>query len=332
PLLPPPPVGGGASRPYGRPAVLAALAEAAERRLAADGIDPTHLAVVHGALDGVERSLSAWLRPGQTVAVEDPAYAAVLDLLAAMGLEPVPVAVDAEGMVPAALERALAGDVAALVATPRAHNPTGAAWTDARAAGLAEILAGRPDVLVVEDDHAGQAAGVEARTLTTDRERWASVRSVSKTLGPDLRLAVLAGDGATVARVEGRQALGPGWVSYLVQALVARLWAEPGTSALLERAARTYGARRQALVDELALVGVEAPAPSGLNVWVPVREEHPVVSGLLERGWAVAPGERFRIASPPGIRITTATLTADESRRLAGDLAGCLSRRGGRQG
>jgi DNA-binding transcriptional MocR family regulator len=50
-------------------------------------------------------------------------------------------------------------------------------------------------------------------------------------------------------------------------------------------------------------------------------------SALVDRGWAVAPGERFRTASPPGIRIGIATLTADESARLASDLASILRRR-----
>jgi DNA-binding transcriptional MocR family regulator len=60
---------------------------------------------------------------------------------------------------------------------------------------------------------------------------------------------------------------------------------------------------------------------------VPVTDEPAVVSGLLERGWAVAPGERFRVASPPGIRIGTGTLASDEAARLAADIAECLTRR-----
>ncbi|MGO9298149.1 MAG: GntR family transcriptional regulator, partial [Streptosporangiaceae bacterium] len=65
---------------------------------------------------------------------------------------------------------------------------------------------------------------------------------------------------------------------------------------------------------------------SGLAVWIPVADEAGVVSAMLDRGWAVAPGERFRIASPPAIRIGTGTLSADDAQRLAADLAGCLRR------
>jgi hypothetical protein len=66
---------------------------------------------------------------------------------------------------------------------------------------------------------------------------------------------------------------------------------------------------------------VDAQGRSGLNVWVPVREEVPVVQRLLESGWAVAAGERFRLATPPAIRITTATLEPAEADRLAEDVA-----------
>jgi DNA-binding transcriptional MocR family regulator len=164
-------------------------------------------------------------------------------------------------------------------------------------------------------------------TIASGRPRWAAIRSVSKSLGPDLRLALMAGDAVTIARVEGRQALGTGWVSYLLQDTVAALWQDPAVGALLRRAAAAYADRREQLIGALAALGIPATGRSGLAIWVPVADETGTTSALLDRGWAVAPGERFRIAAAPGIRIGVATLTGPEIARLAADLSDCLRRR-----
>ncbi len=329
-LLPPisvPPTGPVSPRLYGDPPMSPALAAQAAARFRADGIDSSHLAVVGGALDGVERVLGAWLRPGDRIAVEDPGYAPLLDLLSAMDMPVVPVSLDDYGAHPDSLDRALAQGCAAVLLVPRAQNPTGSAWNRARAGELAATLAAYPDVLVVEDDHAGDVAGAPAFTVTAGRSRWVTIRSASKSLGPDLRLAVMAGDAVTIARVEGRQALGTGWVSYLLQETVAALWRDPAVGRLLADAAAAYGHRRKALLSALAARGVSAAGMSGLAVWVPVPDELSVTSGLLSRGWAVAPGERFRVASPPGVRIGIGTMTQEEAVRLAADLSECLTRR-----
>jgi len=315
------------ARMYGDPPVLPRLGRLAAERLRADGIRPDHLAVVGGALDGVERVLQAWLRPGDRVAVEDPGYPPVLDLLTAMNLGALPMTVDDLGVRPGALRDALGRGCQAVLFTPRAQAPTGAAWDAGRAGELAELLASRPGVGVIEDDHAGPVSGAAAQTIAGGAERWAVVRSVSKSLGPDLRLAVLAGDAVTVSRVEGRQALGTGWVSGLLQETVAELWADRAAGRLLARAAAEYARRRRYLIDALAGHRVPAAGQSGLTVWMPVTDEPAVTSALLERGWAVAPGERFRIASPPGIRIGTGTLTRQEASGLAADIAAGLARR-----
>src|SRR5262249_55038424 len=144
---------------------LPALRSLARREFAADGVPAEHLAVVSGALDGIARVLEAHLRPGDRLAVEDPGFSNVLGLVAALGLEVVPVALDDRGMLPDALEGALARGVRALIATPRAQNPTGAAFDAARAAALRRVLRPQPQLLVVEDDHAGAVAGAPAYTL-----------------------------------------------------------------------------------------------------------------------------------------------------------------------
>jgi DNA-binding transcriptional MocR family regulator len=311
---------------YGEEPVLPELADLAEAQLRGDGIPTGGLAVVGGALDGVERVLEAHLRPGDPVAVDDPGFAPALDLIRALGLRAEPVPLDDDGPLPDGLDRALAGGCLAFVTSLRAQNPTGAATTTARAEELRRVLAAHPDALVVEDDHAGPVAGAPSVTLADrDRPRWAHVLSVSKWLGPDLRLAMLTGDAGTVARVQGRQLLGTGWVSHLLQGVTAALWSAPGGTALLELGRDTYRRRREALVGALAARGVPAHGRSGLNVWIPVVEEGAAVQWLLGAGWAVLPGARFRLRSGPGIRVTVSTLDESEAERLADDIAAALA-------
>jgi DNA-binding transcriptional MocR family regulator len=178
---------------------------------------------------------------------------------------------------------------------------------------------------VIEDDHLGEVAGVPARTATEDRQAWAIVRSTSKWLGPDLRLAIVTGDPTTLRRVQGRQAAGPGWVSTLIQRTVAALMADPDMAALADQAATVYAGRRRALLAALQSHGIPATGPTGLNVWIPVDDEDAVVAGMLAAGWAVSPGARFRLNAPPAIRVTISTLRPEEARRLAADLAAVLA-------
>ncbi|MGD0453421.1 MAG: aminotransferase class I/II-fold pyridoxal phosphate-dependent enzyme [Solirubrobacteraceae bacterium] len=317
------------ARLYGEPQALPELLELAREQLRADGVPGQHLCIVSGAMDAIERVLEAHVRPGDRVAVENPGYAALYDLLRAKGLALEPVALDERGMLAADLRRALSRGAVAVVLTPRGQNPTGAALDSARARELSAVLGEFPRTLLIEDDHLGPVAGSELHTLLSARshpERWAATRSVAKALGPDLRLAVLAGDAHTIARVQGRQQCGPGWVSHILQSLVLALWSDPAVHELVARASATYSERRERLLSCLASAGVQAHGASGLNVWIPAQEEAGTVGALMQRGWVVAPGAAYRLpGAPPGIRVTTATLTGEEAARLAGDLADVLA-------
>ena len=305
---------------YGGPTKLPELASRAEAEFATDGIRGD-VAVTGGALDAIERALQTELRLGDRVVVEDPSWPRIADLVHALGLAIEPVAVDRSGLDPDLLDAALRRGARAVITTPRGQNPTGAAVDPARGRALCAVLASYPDVLAIEDDYVAWVAGAPYVPVHRAEGRWAAVRSLSKVLGPDLRLAVVAGDPLTISRIEGRQRLGPGWVSHILQQVAALLLREKATAQLLARAERVYAERRRALVSALWARGIDAAGDSGLGVWVPLAEEAAVVSELLVQGWAVSPGERYRFRSAPGIRITTADLEPDEAKKLADALA-----------
>jgi DNA-binding transcriptional MocR family regulator len=298
---------------------LPELLEAARERLAP--VKAPALTITGGALDGIERVLTAHLRPGDRVAVEDPGWANLLDLVAALGLTPVPVPVDDDGPTEAGLRAALAGGARAAVVTARAQNPTGATVGRSRATALRALLRRHRGVLVVEDDHAAELSPVPLNPLAGATDSWAFLRSVSKPFGPDLRLAVVAGDEATIARVEGRMRVGAGWVSTLLQRLVLDLWRDPSVPALVRDAAAGYAARREALLAALHARGLDAIGRTGINVWVPVADETGAVARLRDEGYAVAPGWLFRIDAPPGLRITVSPLDQARIEPLADAVA-----------
>jgi DNA-binding transcriptional MocR family regulator len=214
------------------------------------------------------------------------------------------------------------------VVTPRTQNPFGSAISLERAAALRSILNEYPQVLVIEDDHAAGVAGAPMYSIASGRERWATIRSAAKTYGPDVRLAVLAGDPVTIRRVEGRQRIGPGWVSHILQRLVAQLMSDGDTTAGIARAASVYASRRRTMLAALNERGLEAHGASGLNVWVPVPDELAAVRALEKRGFAVRAGSRYRIESSPGVRLTVAALDEAEIGNVADALHASVSELG----
>ncbi|MFD9612357.1 aminotransferase class I/II-fold pyridoxal phosphate-dependent enzyme [Streptomyces sp. NPDC059083] len=312
-----------AERPgmYGEAPVDEEFGRLARAAFDADGVPAGPVGAASGSLDAIERVLAVRLRPGDAVAVEDPGWGSLLDLVPALGLRPVPVAVDDEGPLPEAVERAIRQDGArAVIVTDRAQNPTGACVTEERARALRRVLAAHPGVLLVEDDHGHGIVAQPLHPLAGLTDHWVLVRSVAKAYGPDLRIAAFTGDAETVDRVLGRQRLGPGWVSRLLQQAVAHLWATGAVDP--DVVARAYGKRRDGLVRALARRGVEAHGRSGMNVWVPVADETGAVARLLAGGWAVAPGARFRTDTGPAVRITVSGLAAADVEALAEAVAG----------
>lgn len=323
---------GGYSRPlYGEPAVDAGLDAWARADFAEDIDHPFRTVVAHGAADATERLLNAHLTRGDLVAIEDPCFLASIGTLRLNGYRSAAMGVDTDGVRPEALRAALESGARAVICTPRAHNPTGASLTRERAAELRAILAEHPQVLVIEDDHFSAVSARPYHRITPPGSaRWALVRSVSKFLGPDLRLALVAADAETTAHLEARLSAGTTWVSRLLQHITHELLLDPRANELQEQAREAYARRSSTLVERLHAHGIEVPyRPDGLNVWVELDVDgQAAVAGLAQRGWAVRPGHLFApdpAAHRGAIRVTTSTLTEPQAETFAEDLAAVVA-------
>ncbi|WP_308287493.1 aminotransferase class I/II-fold pyridoxal phosphate-dependent enzyme [Cryobacterium sp. 1639] len=275
------------------------------------------ITVVDGALDAISRSLEQVARFGDRVIVEDPGFPPFFDLLEQMGIERLPVAVDAEGIEPAAFQAALAQSPAAVILQPRAHNPTGASMSPDRAAELARLLtAGKraAHTVVIEDDHSGAIS--TSPDVSLGRwlpERVLHVRSYSKSHGPDLRIAALGGPAALVDRIVARRMLGPGWTSRMLQTILHELLTDSTSMALVFEARHVYFARQKALADALTGFGLPLARADGINAWVPVADERDAIVRLAASGIRVAGGSPFLASERPEafIRVTAGALVDD---------------------
>ncbi|MBD9472080.1 transcriptional regulator PtsJ [Achromobacter sp. ACM01] len=311
-------------RLYGEPTVNAGLESYARAWFARDCPAPFEINLTHGAVDAIERLLSSHLVAGDKVAVENPCFLSSINMLRIAGLQALGVPVDAEGMQAAALEAALAKGAQAVILTPRAHNPTGCSLSEKRAKALARVLAKYPHAMVIVDDHYALLSGKEYHSvLPSGIQRWALVRSFSKTLGPDVRLAMVASDTATSRQLRLRLASGTSWVSHLLQDMVEVTLGRPEVAKQMAQARKDYAQRRKALEGALSEQGVPYAADGdGLNLWVPLdSDDQAVALALAHRGWLVRHGDAFGVQEPVrGLRITVSAIEPGQCRKLARDI------------
>ena len=279
------PRSGAAARPVRRaarlPAARQALRRAARaararrrsraRRSRSDGVPAEQLCVLSGALDGIERALAAWLRPGDRVAVESPGYAPLFDLLRAQGyaLEP------GRGRRARDASRQLcAGRSTAARApssSPRAGRTRRAPRSTRRAPASCAPCSPRTPTCccsrTITSGRSPESRCTRSRRPASDgRPRARSPRRSAPTCASPCSPAT----STTVARVRGRQQCGPGWVSHVLQRLVAALWGDRRVQRRQDR--RRRADLRRAPRAPCRRAGQRAAwtrsGASGLNVWL----------------------------------------------------------------
>lgn len=314
---------------YGASPISAGLLKVGSAMFEGD-VSGAEISVTHGAVDAVERVLNSCLTRGDAVAIEDPCFLSSIGTVRLNGYRRAPVPLDEHGMTAEGLRAALAERRArAVILTPRAHNPTGASLTAARAAELREVLADYPEVLVIEDDYLSIVSSSRYHRATPDSTKhWALIRSLAKPLGPDLRLAVVASDAQTAQTLGARLRAGKTWVSHVLQDAAAYLLADPEVLAGVERARRAYAKRSAILVKALAAEGITAAGkPDGLNMWIDLPNAESVdevVTRLARANWAVQSSQLFAVdpyRPRHGIRVTSATIDRQLAEQFAAKLA-----------
>lgn len=154
---------------------------------------PDDIIATCGCLEALHLSLRAVSKPGEMVAVENPTYFGILQVLEALGLRAVEIPTDPRtGMDLDAFRKALrTRKLAAAVVMPNFHNPLGSKMPDAHKKELVSLAATR-NLPLIEDDIYGDLyyTGPRPRTLKSyDTEGLVILcSSFSKLLSPGLRV------------------------------------------------------------------------------------------------------------------------------------------------
>lgn len=326
---------------YWGPEPIQPLVERVLPLLEKDGIvaDPADILIGSSAQQWLVLS-SRLLAEGQsnlTLAVEEPGYPTILDAFDRMRVRLVGLEVDECGAKPESLDRALASGALGVLFTPRGQNPTGASWTSERRTALADVLAAHRGVIAIEDDHVADLSTARCGSLLSDdriADRVIYIRSFSKTIAPDLRIAAAAAKGPLCHSLKDAKNFADGWTSRLMQSALTHILGYEELGPALAEARDTYTRSREALVDALNAVlqpnhGSAWPGADSVNLWVhlpPEADCFEVVERVAAAGVLTAPGEPFFLQ--PGqkryVRLNAGRVNPEEAPRVAGLLADAI--------
>lgn len=291
---------------YERCRILPELEDAVRQRWP---YEPGAFLATNGGYNAVYAAVRALILPGSVVAIEDPTAMRLLDILEDLGVQILPLSCDHDGPLPASLATALMRRPAAVLFQPRLHSVTGRHVSPERLEALGEALVGS-DALIIEDDGIGDISAAPPATLGHRfPDRVVHILSYSKSLGPDLRLAVLSSSAAIVDQIQSYRSFSAGWTSRALQGAVAWLLRDPATDVRLQFARSAYQGRRDALADALVQRGIAVPPGDGLCLYLPVSSETFAMVTLAAQGVAVHPGAKFSTLPTRFIRAATSTLT-----------------------
>lgn len=266
-------------------------------------VSPDEVVITSGAKEAVYLSIRAVTRPGDTVAIESPAYYALLEVLASLELKVVEVPSDpVAGIDQTALAEVLATHaIAALALVSNFSNPTGSCMSDADKAALVALLDDH-DVPLVEDDVYGDLVfhGPRPKAIkafdTNGRVLYCG--SFSKTVSPGLRVG-WALPGRYQNELEHLKLVVNQATATAPQLAIAGFVESGGFDRHLHRVRRVYARQMDQMIDAIDAVlpgDSRHTTPSGGHVlWVQVPGLNSIAlyEVAAAQGIHLAPGPMF---------------------------------------
>jgi DNA-binding transcriptional MocR family regulator len=299
--------------PQGLPQLRAVFARELGDQFSADDVLVTP--GTQAALDSIFRVLA---RPGDPVVLEDPCYPGAIIAARLSGLKPTPVATDEFGIVPDSLADVLAISGARLVVLqPRHSNPTGSVLSPERRTAVLAI-AREFGCFIVEDDWVRDLDldGPTGPPLIVDDPHGhvISLRSLSKSLAPGLRVAAVIARGPALARLTSARLAADFFVAPMMQATACEVLTSPGWHRHVGQLRTTLGQRRDLLCNTLLerAPSLQLRAPSGgVALWVklpPAMSDSALAAECDRRGVRISPGSIYALTerSEPHVRIAFA--------------------------
>lgn len=292
-------------------------------------VDPTQVMITAGAQHALFVALSA--APPGPLAIEALTYPGALRAACRLGRRLVPIALDAEGVVPEALEAALTADnpPKVLYLVPTLQNPTASMMGATRRKTLAD-LARRHDLTIIEDDvYAVFAPETLPSIASLLPERTIYLSSLSKSIAPGLRAGYLTAPKHMVPTCTG-------WLEATAS------MANPMSGAILEyvsvnrfadavaHAIRTETARRNTIAKEVLGTLISPAQPDALHIWVPlpVGRARDIVHAAAKHDITLAPPDSFMAdprAADAGIRLCLGNVSNRKLRPALETLHGLIS-------
>ncbi|MCP1571826.1 GntR family transcriptional regulator [Herbaspirillum rubrisubalbicans] len=307
---------------YGTPLGFLPLRQQLQLKLAELEIAaaPEQIVLTTGVTQGLDTVARHFLRPGDVVFVDDPAWFLMFGSFAALGAKIVGIPRLGDGPDIAHLrEMAALHKPKLYVINSVLHNPTSTSMSAAKAFQVLRI-AEEHDFILVEDDiycdmHPGSAVQPATRIAALDQlQRVIYLGGFSKTLSANLRVGYIATSAELARSLADRKLLSTLTTGEIGERVAYKVLSEGHYRKHAERLRARLNGAREKVMRHLEKLGMEVgdPPPCGMFLWVDTgRDTNVLTEEAMEQGFLLAPGSLFSPSQLPSthMRINVASMS-----------------------